>query len=68
MFSAVSAGAVSSGWIPDWFQSDALDVREVHDIDTIESALALGIPSGIAWQPPSHCRPIVFSAIILPRL
>lgn len=53
---ARAKGAVSAGWIPEWIPLDASSLREVHDIDTNESALAFDIPPG-SWRTPSHCRP-----------
>ena len=47
-----SEGAVSAGWIPEWIPVGASSLREVHDIDTNESALAFDIPPG-SWRTPS---------------
>lgn len=52
---ARAKGAVSAGWIPEWIPNGASSLREVHDIDTNESALAFDIPPG-SWRTPSHCR------------
>ena len=67
MASALSAGAVSSGWVPAWLPSNALTINTIHDIDTNESALVLDLPPGASWQPPSDCRLVPPSAVIPSR-
>lgn len=51
-------GAISAGWIPPWLPAIASNIREVHNIDTNESALTFTKPSGSAWRPPAECRPV----------
>lgn len=53
---AVAAGAVGRGWVPDWVPTQATDLREVHDLDTNESALLFTLPSTLNWRPPAACR------------
>lgn len=53
---AESSGAIARGWVPDWIPVNAEDIREVHDIDTNESALVFALPPGTAWHLPSSCR------------
>ena len=53
---AVAAGAVKRGWIPAWVPAGATDLREVHDLDTNQSALSFTSPQA-AWRPPASCRP-----------
>jgi len=67
MTSAISRGGVSSGWIPEWLPASAICLREVHNIDTNESALAFNMPSNARWRPPSQCREIPASAVIPSR-
>ena len=33
---AREAGAMTRGWIPEWLPSDAIDIHEIHDLDTNE--------------------------------
>ena len=53
---AVTSGAVERGWIPAWVPPGAKDLREVHDVDTNESALSFTLPAGAKWRPPAQCR------------
>ena len=53
---AVAAGAVQRGWIPAWVPTEATDLREVHSVDTNESALLFTLPAGLSWRPPASCR------------
>jgi len=53
---AVAAGAVHRGWIPAWVPPEATDLREVHSVDTNESALVFNLPAGLNWRPPASCR------------
>lgn len=53
---AVAAGAVKGGWIPEWVPATATDLREVHDLDTNQSALTFISPQA-TWRPPASCRP-----------
>lgn len=50
------SGAIAAGWIPEWIPSSAFHIREVHDLDTNESALAFSL-SGGTWTAPAHCAP-----------
>ena len=53
---AVAAGAVKHGWIPAWVPSTATDLREVHDVDSNQSALSFSLLQ-TAWRPPASCLP-----------
>ncbi len=53
---AVADGAVKRGWIPEWIPATATDLREVHDLDTNQSALTFISPQA-TWRPPASCRP-----------
>ena len=56
---AVAAGAIERGWIPSWIPADATQLREVHNVDTNQSALVFSLPPRSAWQPPQECDPAV---------
>lgn len=56
MADAASGGSVSRGWIPGWLAADASDIREIHNLDTNESALAFDTPRDLSWAPPAECR------------
>lgn len=43
---ARSAGAIEQGWLPTVLPADAVDIREVHDIDTNETWGCFSAPSG----------------------
>ena len=58
MADAVADGAVTRGWVPDWVPSNALDLLEVHDLDSNESALSFSIPASTKLALPSQCRPV----------
>ena len=45
---AVRDGAIARGWIPDILPADALDIREVHDIDTNQTWCCFTTPGGVA--------------------
>src|SRR5690606_10252246 len=67
MATAESRGGISSGWIPQWLPDNAVDLREVHDIDTNESALAFKISGSANWRPLGQCQPVQLSAVTQPR-
>ena len=49
--------AIGRGWVPEWLPAEARQIREVHNVDTNESALAFQLPGGSNWRPPSPCTP-----------
>ena len=53
---AIDAGAIKRGWIPTWIPAEATEFREVHKVDTSESALSFNLPAGLHWIPPAPCR------------
>jgi hypothetical protein len=63
---ARARGAVSAGWIPEWIPPAASSLREVHDIDTNERALAFDIPPG-SWRAPAHYRPADGGEFVEPK-
>jgi hypothetical protein len=63
MADAVSGGAVDKGWIPEWLPQGAINLREVHNLDTNVSALAFDIPHGVTWLPPEHCSSVDYGAV-----
>jgi hypothetical protein len=56
---AVAAGAIERGWIPTWVPTEATQLREVHNVDTNQSALLFSLPSRSTWRPPRECDPAV---------
>ena len=64
---AISRGGVSSGWIPEWLPVGSTDLREAHNIDTNESALAFSISSSTDWRPPSQCQETPASTVVPSR-
>jgi hypothetical protein len=56
MSEAIASGAVSRGWVPNWIPPAASHIREVHNLDTNESALVFRVASSASWRPPAHCR------------
>ena len=67
MSGAVADGAVVRGWIPPWVPNTAFDLREVHDLDSNESALSFGIVAGTKLTLPPQCLRVPASEI-LPQL
>ncbi len=57
LFEAVSEGAVERGWVPAWLPEGATDLKEIHDLDSGESALAFTLPDGSDWPPHNQCHP-----------
>ncbi len=53
---AAASGAVNRGWIPTWVPPEAVELQEVHDLDTNESALSFDLPADRRWAPPTPCR------------
>jgi hypothetical protein len=55
---AREARAIERGWIPAWIPRSARDIREIHDLDTNRSMLALSFdPAEVPKLEPS-CRQI----------
>ncbi|MDH5828919.1 hypothetical protein QFW80_00070 [Luteimonas sp. M1R5S18] len=52
---------MTKGWVPAWLPETAVNLREVHNLDSNASALAFDIPPGGAWQLPEHCRSVTFA-------
>ncbi len=61
MAEAISKEAIAKGWIPEWLPEGAINIREVHNLDTNTSALAFDIPPRARWTLPEHCRPVGFT-------
>lgn len=55
---AVSAGALSHGWIPAFLPTNAVDIREIHDVATNESMLAFRFDESTTVDPGSSCRQV----------
>ena len=53
---AVADGAIERGWIPDWVPQQSMQLHEVHDVDTNQSALVFSLPNNFSWTPPEICR------------
>lgn len=51
----------SKGWVPAWIPKGAVNLREVHDLDSNASALAFDIPQGEIWNLPEDCRSVTFA-------
>ena len=67
MAAAVADDAVSRGWVPDWVPTNAIDLREVHDLDSNESALSFNLPAGTKPTLPARCRPVQASDALQSR-
>ncbi|WP_372015496.1 hypothetical protein [Pseudoxanthomonas sp. 10H] len=61
------SGAVEKGWIPAWLPPEAVDIREVHDIDTNESMLAFSYDPRQGWRLSGHCQPVDVARVPSPR-
>jgi hypothetical protein len=60
---AIRHDAVGRGWIPAWIPASATDLREVHDLDTNESALSFETGAE-RWLPPGQCRLVANDGVI----
>ena len=67
MAAAASRGGISSGWIPEWLPASSTELREIHKIDTNESALAFNISNSGNWRPPNQCQVVLASAVVPSR-
>ena len=55
---AVSAGAISRGWIPGLLPKSALEIHEIHNIDTNKSMLAFRYNGSEKIEVSTICEPI----------
>lgn len=55
---AVSAGAISRGWIPGWLPKSARDIHEKHDIATNQRMLAFRFNGSERVAVGNVCEPI----------
>ena len=67
MAAVVAGGGISGGWIPKWLPASSTDLREIHNIDTNESALTFSISSNTSWYPPGQCQAVPASAVVPSR-
>lgn len=65
---AKATGAVESGWIPSWLPAGATGLREIHDIDTNQSALSFQPGATVGWTPPSDCAVVDAAKVVTSRL
>ncbi|MUV15458.1 hypothetical protein [Noviluteimonas gilva] len=61
---AIDAGLVYKGWIPGWLPHDAVELREVHNIDTSASELSFEIPGARSLKLPDDCKPIAYAQTV----
>lgn len=61
---AREAGMVEKGWIPAWIPKNAVNLREVHDLDTNVSELSFEIPDAAKVQLPADCEPVEYPETI----
>ena len=58
---AVAAGMVEKGWIPAWMPKNAVNLREVHDLDTSVGELSFEIPDAGKVRLPADCKSVEYS-------
>jgi len=51
---ASEAGAFIRGWLPDWLPSNAVNIYEIHNLDTNVQAFSYQLPEIQKW--PSDCE------------
>lgn len=68
MAAADAAGTVDRGWIPPWLPAGATALREIHDIDSNQSALSFQPGATVNWRPPSSCAAVDAANALTPRL
>lgn len=52
---AVSAGAVTRGWIPEVMKSDVSDIHESHDLDSNHGSASFHYTPGLIPKLQQHC-------------
>jgi len=62
------AGAIESGWIPEWLPRTSADLREAHNLDSNRSSLSLRFSASELWSPPAICQPIAPFDAPVPRI
>ena len=67
MNEAIKDGAIDRGWIPEWIPKTAINIKELHNLDTNQSALAFDIPSQTIWELPEQCNSITENEVELSR-
>jgi hypothetical protein len=63
---ALAARTSGTGWVPIWLPQDAVEIHEIHNLDTNESALVAALPSQ-EWHPPPDCRPANGGQFLVPK-
>jgi hypothetical protein len=63
---AVSAGAVSRGWVPNWLPEQASDILEVHNIDSNAVMLRFSYPETVTVALPANCRRTTLAEVTAP--
>ncbi len=58
---AIDSGVMGKGWIPEWLPQDAIDLREVHSVDSNVSELSFSTPHAKLVRLPADCRPVEYS-------
>jgi hypothetical protein len=52
------AGAIAAGRVPSWFPEEAMQIREVHSIDTNAVMVSFSYPKEHEVRVPSYCAHI----------
>lgn len=65
--SAISAGAIQQGWIPEFLPSSAKEITETHNLDTNEVWLRFAMEPNERGPIEKSCRKIQPAAIAFPR-
>jgi hypothetical protein len=50
-------GAIAKGWVPDWLPEYAMEIREVHSIDTKALMVRFSYPKERELRVPRSCVP-----------
>jgi hypothetical protein len=56
------AGAIAAGRVPSWFPDDAMQIREVHSIDSNAVMVSFSYPKEHQVKIPQHCAHITGAA------
>jgi hypothetical protein len=56
------AGAIAAGWVPSWLPEYAMQIREVHSIDTNAVMVSFSYPRERGVRVPDDCAPITGTA------
>jgi hypothetical protein len=61
---AISERQVEKGWIRGWVPPEAINIREVHNLDSNSSSLSFELPTKAALTIPGNCSRVAISVVV----